>query len=225
MGTSGNPATKAKQKAEADAKAEDPTRSMQRPATLDHLRSKKKPVEDVEIRTDPELAAEYDRVENRIQMLQILASQTGATASAAEELLHLRTRVDDLREAIEPTVVVMRLQSLGRKAFDELQTAHPPTEEQVEEHKQETIGQVIRAGKAVDEAEAERKFWTPPDFNHETFPPALIAACCIVPEGLTEEDVKSFESDWNESEYTNLFAAAVRVHSVSRVGHWGKASG
>lgn len=188
-----------------------PVRGLKRPATLDHLK-KGRPVEVLQIVTDEEAAAELKRVQNDISALEVLESPVPTS---------LREERDALQEAVNASLVEIKLQSIGRKAYDALVKAHPATDEQNQEQRQEQIKELMDKGKTLEQATA---LSTGAPYNVDTFAPALISACAIEPE-LTPEDVEELYDAWNLNEYLQLWMAAVRVNNTSQVGHWGKAYG
>jgi hypothetical protein len=137
----------------------------------------------------------------------------------AAELLDARTAAE---AEMEEATVEIRLQSIGRKAYDALVEQHKATPEQNIEHRQEQAQELMKQkGLSLDKA---MELTADAPYNAETFPIALIAACAVEPE-LAEEDVQEFWEDWNLNEFLQLWMAAVRVHNTSKVGYWGKASG
>lgn len=98
----------------------------------------------------------------------------------------------------------------GRKAYDALVDAHPPTDEQIEDAKTEAI----RLGQE----------FVPPQFDVETFAPALMVACAREPE-LTPEAAQTIFDTWNNGEVTEVWEACLAVNLVSRKLSLGKGFG
>jgi hypothetical protein len=190
-----------------------PVTKLQRPATLDHLKAKGRAVEVVQVRLDAEATRLYEKLTSEIEAAQVLGGEPAA------ELLDARTAAE---AEMEEATVEIRLQSIGRKAYDALVEQHKATPEQNIEHRQEQAQELMKQkGLSLDKA---MELTADAPYNAETFPIALIAACAVEPE-LAEEDVQEFWEDWNLNEFLQLWMAAVRVHNTSKVGYWGKASG
>jgi hypothetical protein len=190
-----------------------PVSKLPKPATLDHLKAKGRATEVVQVRLDAEATRLYEKLTNEIEAQRVLGSEPDADLLARREAT---------QQAMEDATVEIRLQSIGRKAYDALVEEHKPTPEQNTEHRQEQARELMNQ-KGIDLAKA-MELTTDAPYNAETFPVALIAACAVEPE-LTEADVQGFWDDWNLNEYLQLWMAAVRVHNTSKVGYWGKASG
>ena len=158
-----------------------------RPPTFDHLR-KKQPLErsiSVPLNDAAVLAfQEASEALGRVQMVK--GDETEAQAA-----------FDAAKTALEAETVELRFRSIGRKRYDELVRAHPPTEEQ-----------------KAESADAP--------YNVETFSAALIAASCIEPV-MTEAEVAELADEWNVAEYMQLWVAALEVNTQRRVVELGKA--
>lgn len=111
-----------------------------------------------------------------------------------------RSVVIDLDDGEKVTFV---FRSIGRVAYRDLLLAHPATGEQRRDF--ETAQK--RAGVAPH---LIRKL----PFNSDTYPPALIAACCVSPAMSEAEATELWESeDWGEGELSALFEAAQLVNA------------
>jgi hypothetical protein len=166
----------------------------------DRLLSRKKPVTSVvPICMDSGLADDLSRAKlEEAQATEELRMNPG-TPSMIRNLEDKRAAVQAAREAAEPEMVYFTFQSLGRKTFDALVDKHPSTPAQKEEARKNGLDDNLQ-------------------FNIDTFPIAIITACCIDPD-LTEDDVKQlWDSDeWNSAELTSLFNAALSVNQQRRV--------
>jgi len=92
--------------------------------------------------------------------------------------------VSDTGRELEINVL---FRSLGSKLYDAIVTEHQPTKEQKKEGNQ----------------------WNP-----DTFPPALIAACSVDPRLTVEQATSLWESeDWSQGELMGLFIAAVKLNN------------
>ena len=168
-----------------------PVSGLKRPATLDHLR-KKRPVEkSIEVILSDEEMDAYDRARLNLERLLLSTDPDEAELEAA------RARVEEAKAALDEVTVVMTFRSVGRKAYDDLVMAHPPTDEQ----------------KEMDYS-----------YNPETFTPAIIAASCVEPD-LTLEEATAIFDEWNGSEISQLFLTALEVNTARRTADLGKGSG
>jgi len=208
-----------------------------KPATADHLKKKTKPTQDVYICLEPELETTKNELEAAKDAIDMRKSQAEFELTVAEELpdgdptkeqlVKLRTkRVADVTaelevatEALEKAedevaekTVYLRLQGIGRKKYDKLREEHPPTDAQVLEFQKDNPKEDGTPGIDV------------PEYNGDTYPPALISKCLVAPK-LTASEVEDFTEDWNFNEYLQLFMAAVTVNTITQVRSWGKASG
>lgn len=97
-----------------------------RPATFDHLKSQKKPLQrtiTIYLDDDPVVALAEARE----------ALETGKPKTEAE-LAELQAAVDTAVEAVEQASVQMTFRSIGRKRYDMLVRAFPATDEVKAEH-------------------------------------------------------------------------------------------
>lgn len=177
---------------------------MPRPATLDHLRSQKKPVRrTVTVPLDSEVAdrhmeakSSYDFAKRRLE--------------GQPDDRDLQDKFTDVEEAylaatdeMEDNSVTFTFRGVGREAFEELLLEHQPTKSQRDQARKEGAGNL--------------------NWNFDTFPIALIAASSVDPE-LSESDVKEIwnSPDWNQGELMALFGAALDVNQTRRIVDLGK---
>jgi hypothetical protein len=186
-----------------------------RPAPLDRLRSKKKPfTQRVALCCDTELADELDRVRAERDDLRDVIDRYGFLGQTIPE--DTRRKLEDLEaqhDALDAQVAesneVFVFRGLRRDVLDRLLDEHRPTKEQIESNKSKGL--------------------PVPDWNPDTFPPALCAACAVSPEhvDLTIDDWKVIWHDaeeWNSAELQSIFAAAYNANSSMRVVDMGKGS-
>ena len=180
---------------------------MARPATADHLKSRKQPAtKTVEIVLDPDVARAVHEAEDRVDQAEARQRLNPDDEAAQNALWTAREELDALRaEAAKGDVVVaVKFRSIGRHAYDDLIRQHPPTDEQQAEAKE--------AGVELN-------------FNTETFPPALVAVSLEEPKMPVEDVVAMWNNaNWNAAELTALFNAAVEVNSRRVVLDLGKGS-
>lgn len=171
-----------------------------RPSPLDRLtKATARHTTYVEIPLDEETARAFATAQATVELLES-ADKKSAAAKAA------RLEMDKARAAMEEAGVIrFRVRSLGRKAWEELIEAHPPTPEQAAEAAPDLLG------------------WNP-----ETFPVAALAACvAVVDEGepvdLTEEQAAELWNDGlNKGEAINIINRVVEINSRNRVVQVGK---
>lgn len=185
-----------------------PTKTVNRPRTADHLKSAKKPVTvPVTIHHDDELVDAYEQTAAAYARALLLAEDNPSQAQL-DELDGLELAKEQAAQALREHSTFLTFRSMGRKAYQELIEAHPPTEEQKEQYKEE------------HGVEAP--------YDAETFAPALVAACAYDSSGelvWTVEEVTEIFDEWNSSEIVTLFQAAIQCNNARRVTDLGKVSG
>lgn len=171
-----------------------------RPATFDHLKSQKKPLRrTITIFLDDDTTVALAEAQNALAEAQ-------QRSDSDEKLAELREAIDTAREAVEATSVEMTFQSVGRKRYDKLVLAHPPTDEQKKEFAEE-----YGEGKE-------------PEYDADEFSVALIAASCTEPV-LSESQVRELRDEWNTAEYIELFTTSLEVNTQRRVADLGNVYG
>lgn len=173
---------------------------------LDHLRGKKKPVrKTVYIASDSELAASLAEMEEDLRRREGMAAVRDRQPKETEIsfIEELRAKVDALRANVQDTAIKFVFESMGAKKFDKLANAHPATDAQIKEAKEQGLGDL--------------------QFNPETFPMALIDACCVEPEHEPGTLAEYLEGDeWNSAEQQELFMAAMMVNQTRQTVRMGK---
>lgn len=168
---------------------------LKKPVTFDHLK-KKAPVERrVRIPLSQDAVDTFDAATEAYERAKILGEPTEALAEALAVA----------RTAVEESSVVMLFRCIGRKAYDDLLEAHPPTDDQVKEFQDDNPN---RDGTPNTRGR--------PPYNIETFPAALVAASCVEPE-MTYEQVCEIFDEWNSTEVSELWVAALEVNTQRRV--------
>lgn len=131
----------------------------------------------------------------------VLAQADDDAKPAAEQA------VEAARVAVEEATDLYVFEAIGRAAFDDLVREHPATDEDHARVQEDTGDPNAKAPWAVD-----------------TFAPALIKACCLSPD-LDDVDVKAIATEWNETEYLELFTAALAANRTRRAASLGKGLG
>ncbi|HSH58527.1 MAG TPA: hypothetical protein VK988_02585 [Acidimicrobiales bacterium] len=183
--------------------------------SLSDLRGKKQPVTrsiDIFLNSDVARAiaqaeATLDQAEERLRHRRNDVDLQLERDQAADELERLQ------QEAVESgAVVAFTFRSVGRKAYERLLEEHPPTEEQIKE--------AHEMGKAAGLTPQLSR----PQFNADTFPPALVALASYEPKIAENEAYELFHvsPDWNEAELTALFVTARDAQQTRDVADLGK---
>ncbi|MEW1658820.1 hypothetical protein [Streptomyces sp. NPDC093707] len=144
--------------------------------------------------------------------LELAKARTTARAGAAEQgiaeadreewmlarpdVVAAQLRLDDTERALDNATIVLTFRALPRPAWEQLLRDHPPTEAQADQGM---------------------------EYNVETYPAALIAACHIerdesggeVP-GMSEQEAQELLDAWPDSEAKALFTCALLVNQTLR---------
>jgi hypothetical protein len=191
---------------------------------LDHLKSRKKRVtRRVPIAMDNQLLVARDEAKSRFMQADLQAKMGGTrgirTQEDQERIAELREELEEAEQALAGNVEWFEARSLGQKAWDELVSKHPPTDEQRKQAKKDGIGALL--------------------YNQDTFLPAVVAACCYwvhtdddgeeVLEPLTVKFVDYMQNDpetpWTQGEILELAEVSTEVNqNTRRVGDLGNAS-
>lgn len=119
-----------------------------------------------------DLADEHDRLGDQLVQARIDDERENRDAVAPQ----IARRMEDLAEALRASEVTFTFQAMGRSAYRRLMLEHPPTREQ-----QETAGE-FGVGRL--------------EHNNDTYPPALLKACCIGVMDADGEVVDVGTIDW-----------------------------
>lgn len=179
-----------------------------RPLTFDHLVGKKKPLtKTVPVVLDPDLAELHEEARRDRDVAHARVQVRGDDPEAAAQLLDADRRLEELRQQLEDAdaIAYFTFRGIGRARYEALVDKHPPTLEQRTKAKATGMGELA--------------------WNHDTFPPALVAACVTEP-AMTEEQVAQLwaSEDWNQAELVTLLNAAIEVNGSRRTVELGKGS-
>lgn len=181
---------------------------MPRPATFDHLRSKKKPlVRTTYVVLDPDMVERFEEARTAVDVAQIRSNSDPKDAQRKLDLQAAKDAFEALRMELEETdaVVKVTFRGIGRKTYDDLIQDHPPTLEQL--------------------AKAKKDGHSDLAFNLDTFPPAIVAASMVEPTLTLEQVQEIWDSDeWNQVELGELFNSAMQVNGTRRTVDLGKDS-
>ena len=168
------------------------------------IRRKKKPVQrSVDIPLDSTVTSLLTEKEEEIERLNELVerernrtrdqvgkslAQGGKTQEYLKQIEVLEAQLDQLWEDAQDVIATFTFQDIGRKAYDDLITDHPPTKEQIKEWEDE--GGEGKLG-----------------YNTVTFPPALMSVTSVSPK-LTYDEAEEIYNEWGNFEVIRLFNAA-----------------
>ncbi len=172
-------------KAETEQSKADQGKKAKARTISDILREKKPNSKTVDIILDSDLANEIQLKEAELGQMRIRKGR-----SLADGIGPLETELDALYEQAADIAVTFTFTDIGRKVFDALVLAHPPTKEQ-KDRMAEMGGGVL-------------------DFNIDTLPPALLAMTATDPEMTLEEATEIFDT-WGSGEAEILFSTALLV--------------
>lgn len=202
---------------------------LQRPSPRDRLKrrteSKTANYRVVPIIMNPALADAHTQAVEIRNLARIKADMRPGDEKGAVELIEAEEALAEIAEKVKPEIEQFLVVSMGRKGYDDLVNAHPPTKDQR-----------VKAQKAGEDR---------PQFDSDTFPQALIAACLTwmggadetappdmdPPQPLPTEslftaaeiDAEMWNSpQWNSAETMALFLSCIEVNTGRRVVDLGK---
>lgn len=157
--------------------------------SISEIRRLKKPNEkQVDILLEPLLKAKVEEKTREVEQLT-RAEQRGRKDLSQKSAIKAQEELDAIMDEVRSESVTFLFRDIGRKKLDTLIAAHRPTEEMKTQWKDE--------GNAGSLA-----------YNLETFPPALIAACCVDPE-MSLEDAQAICEEWGGGDIEALFYGAL----------------
>lgn len=165
--------------------------------TWEDLKAKKKPnTQKVRIALDPEIAEEFSEAVSRLEIAKIRHNARPNDEGATQQLLEAQEEVDRLKPLYLENSTEFVFKAIGRKKYEELVLAHPPTDAQRKQ--------------VADMGEDPKQL----GWNSDTFPPLIVADSVRSPK-MTRTDVKEmWDSDeWNAAELRDLLQAAVMANS------------
>ena len=122
-----------------------------------------------------------------------------------------KAKVDELRDELRKPENSLRFvfEALAPRDYDKLLTQHQPSDERKEE---------MRAKGIIPEQIG---------FDPDTFPQALVAKCCVEPEGLTPELVDAEivnSADFTRGDWLNMYRTVLDLNTRPREIRLGKGS-
>lgn len=180
---------------------------MAKPPTYDHLKSRKKPVtKTCWIALDSEIADAATEASSNLKALEMRHRARPDDVSIFNELKKAIEEDKKAQKELRENSVRFVFRGIGRKRYEKIINANPPTEKQIEDVKKEDPNAELA--------------WNP-----ETFVPALVAEALVEPELTVEQINEMFDSeDWNPAELSALYMAAYEANNNRRVVDLGNAS-
>lgn len=175
--------------------------------TQDHLHKKivKKALsETIWVAGDQELVTRHDQARNRYANATRARKLRGEVPAIEVELEAARSELEQIEEELNQSGAVrLTFRAIGRKAFEELLSANPPSKDQLEDLS-------MRGSNGET-----------PTFNPEVFPQRLVAASL----GMADEEIMEWWDgpDWNGGELQELFFHAMKVNQETRIINLGNA--
>ena len=171
-----------------------------RPVTLDHLKTSKKPViRKVWIALDDEVAEEFQEAISKRDSLKSIHRVRPDDKTIASDLHVAEQACKEAEAKFRESAALFKFKSIGRVAFDKMIKNHPPTAEEKRE--------VAEAGGDPSELQ-----WCV-----ETFSVALTAACSLEPKMTVAEVQELWDDDnWTQAEAAAMFNAALQANMERR---------
>ena len=159
-----------------------------KPTAEDIIRLRKPNEKTVEILLEPTLKEAIEKKQAEVDYAVRMEQRKGKSLNTrgAESL---QAELDQMIEDAQSETVEFHFRDIGRKKLDALVLAHPPTDEQKQQWKDEGNQGVL-------------------GYNLETFPPALIAATAFDPE-LSLAQAQQICDEWGGGDIEALFYGAL----------------
>lgn len=145
-----------------------------------------------------------DELEKEVGRAIMAARIDPENPEVVEKLEQLQAELAAAKEYRRTRTAVFVFRALGRKQLEDLERAHKVTKEQVSAYREECRTLQVPPN-------------NPPNYNFETFPPALIAAAAQTPEITVEEATEMWNSEeFSKGELAAIFQAAWAVNNLVR---------
>jgi hypothetical protein len=173
---------------------------------FEELQRRKRPATaECRIALDSEVIDTHARALAAYDAAKAVADEHPGPASKAA-LADAEDALETAEAAAAEATVTFKFKGLSEEDWDALVGEHPATSDQVRK--------------------ARRDATSVPTWNEDTFPCALVAACCVEPEMTVEQVEQMWKSpDWNAAELQGLFSAAYSASRTRRVPELGKGFG
>ena len=155
--------------------------------TWDRIEAESTPPEvSVSICVRGDLVAEHDRLDGELRRVRDEDDRENRPPQAPQ----IAQQIQDLEEQIRAAEVEFTFRAIGRKALTDLEATHPATAEQQDAQEDGT-----------------RLTWNP-----ETYPPALVAASCVAPAGITLARAQHAYETWSTGQWSKLWRACLTAN-------------
>lgn len=168
---------------------------------MDVLEGKEPEQRTAEFCTKSELRDQWSELKARAHRASIQANARPKDQAAQAEHAEAEQLLTEMRERIAGALLRFVMHPVDRETFDRLKAENRPTEAQ--------------------RTEARKNGEDPPEWNVNTFAPALVAASCVKltgpsgeQEGLSIEDAMAIWNSprWNQAERAELFNTALAAY-------------
>lgn len=167
--------------------------------TMDEiLGAKKATTEPLPICLNSALTNKVDELEKEVREAMVQARLRPEDGEAAEAFEALQAELEEAKEAKRQQTALFVFRALGRKELEDLERAHKVTKEQVSAYRDECRTMQVPPN-------------NPPNYNYDTFPPALIAASAVKPEISLDQAIEM----WNSPEFSKGELGAIFQHAWS----------
>ena len=153
---------------------------------------------------DSRLTQAVDEAEKALREAAMVAMTRQEDPEAAERAEAAREALEAARAAKRAKTAVFVFRALGRKELEALERQHKVRKEQVSAYRDECRVMQVPPN-------------NPPNYDFDTFPPALIAAAAVTPEISLEEATEMWNStEFSKGELGAIFGAAWSVNNLVR---------
>lgn len=153
---------------------------------------------------DARLHHAVDDAEKKLREATVMAQIRQEDPEVLEALEEAKAALEAAKEARKAKTAVFIFRALGRKEIEDLERQHKVTKEQVSAYRDECRTMQVPPN-------------SPPNYNFETFPPALMAASSKVPVMTLEEATELWNStEFSKGELGAIFQAAWSVNNLVR---------
>lgn len=137
---------------------------------------------------DDGLVDEYRQLERSL-LIDRKAAERSNERKIQLKVKETEAKLEALQAEIEAHEITFVFEAMGREAYSDLIGDHPPREDDTKNGLQ---------------------------FNADTFPPALLAASCVQPEGMDLKEATDIWENWSDGECELLLDTAVAANRTLR---------
>ena len=133
-----------------------------------------------------DLVAEHDRLDGELRRVRDEDDSENRLPRAPQ----VAQKIRDLEDQIRDAEVEFTFRGVGRRVLTDLETAHPATAEQQDAQE-----------------DGSKLSWNP-----QTYPPALVAASCVTPAGITPARAEHAFETWSAGQWSKLWRACLAAN-------------